>query len=391
MAFLNRPLYLTRIAKALKTHSVVALLGPRQCGKTTLARTFLEKGQADGKVSFFDLEDPADLAILENPKLALEPLNGIIVIDEIQRVPELFQVLRVLVDQPQSNRKFLILGSASRDLIHQSSETLAGRIAYIEITPFSLNEVSDLNKLWLRGGYPKSYLADSEEDSAFWRQQYVSTFLERDIPNLGIHIAAPTLRRFWMMIAHYHGQTFNASEISRSLGIADTTARHYLDILTGAFMVRQLTPWFANLKKRQVKATKLYFRDSGLFHTLSGIESEEQLRHFPKVGASWEGFALEQVIRVHSAEPEECYFWAIHGQAELDLLILKGGRRLGFEFKYKDAPRMTTSMKAALESLELDSLTIVYPGKKNYALGDKVQVRGTSLFHENSVLNTEFS
>lgn len=368
--------YISRISNAFKTHSVVALLGPRQCGKTTLSREYIKIKGLEDKVHTFDLEDPTDLVILEQPKTALEPLTGTIIIDEIQRSPELFPLIRVLVDQPQSKKNFLILGSASRDLIRQSSETLAGRIAYIELTPFSAHEVDHLETLWLRGGFPNAYLAPSIDDTLFWRQQYISTFLERDIPNLGIHIPPVALRRFWTMLAHYHGQTFNSSEIGKSLGVADTTARHYLDILTGAFMVRQLQPWVANIKKRQVKAPKIYFRDSGLFHTLIGITDHLSLMHHPKLGASWEGFALEQVLRFHQAEPEESFFWAVHNQAELDLLIVKNGYRKGFEFKYGDAPRMTATMNMIIETLELDSLQIIYPGKKEYALSEKIQVRG---------------
>lgn len=374
--FINRPSYISQIEKAFRTHSVVAILGPRQCGKTTLSRNYIEIKKLENKVHFFDLEDPADLSVLENPKTALEPLDGIIIIDEIQRIPNLFPVIRVLVDQPHSKRKFLILGSASRDLIRQSSETLAGRIAYIELAPFSLNEVDDQEKLWLRGGFPNSYLASSIDDSVYWRKAYVSTFLERDIPNLGIRIPPQTLRRFWTMLAHYHGQTFNASEIGKSLGVSDTTSRHYLDILTGSFMVRQLLPWTVNIKKRQVKTPKIYFRDSGIFHTLSGITDRKSLLHHPKLGASWEGFALEEVIRFYQAEPEECYFWGVHNQAELDLLVVKNGYMKGFEFKYGDSPRITQSMEIALETLKLDSLQIIYPGKKDYLLGDKIRVNG---------------
>jgi predicted AAA+ superfamily ATPase len=354
----------------------VAILGPRQCGKTTLSRKYVKSKKLEGKAHIFDLEDPADLAILENPKTALEPLNGLIIIDEIQRVPELFPVVRVLVDQPNSKRKFLILGSASRDLIQQSSETLAGRIAYIELTPFSMNEVADFEKLWLRGGFPNSFLAKSLDDSVYWREQYIATFLERDLPNLGIRIPPIALRRFWTMLAHYHGQYFNASEIGKSLGVADTTTRHYLDILAGAFMIRQLLPWSTNAKKRQIKTPKIYFRDSGLYHTLCNITDRKSLMHHPKLGASWEGFALEEIIRLHQAEPQECYFWGIHNQAELDLLIIKGGKRRGFEFKYSDAPHVTNSMQTALEMLQLDSLQIIYPGKKDYSLGKKIHVLG---------------
>lgn len=374
MTFLKRSTYYTFIDRAFRTHSVTAILGPRQCGKTTLAHAYIQESVWKNRVHFFDLEDPEDLAALANPKTTLEPLTGLIVIDEIQRIPDLFPVIRVLVDQTEVDRKFLILGSASRDLIRQSSETLAGRIAYMELNPLSLHEVDDLTKLWLQGGFPTSYLA-ALEDSIYWRKQYILTFLERDIPALGIHIPAPSLRRFWTMLAHYHGQAFNASEIGQSLGIADTTARHYLDILIGSFMIRQLPPWHTNTKKRQIKTPKIYFRDSGIFHSLSSITDYDSLIHHPKLGASWEGFALEQVIRCHNAEPQECFFWGVHEQAEIDLLIVKDGKTTGFEFKYRDSPQITPSMKIAKEILQLDSLQVVYPGKKSFPLGEGIFVQ----------------
>lgn len=374
--FMQRPIFVERIDRAFRTHSVVAILGPRQCGKTTLARLYVEGKRREVSVHRFDLEDPADLAALENPKTVLDPLRGLIILDEIQRIPDLFPLIRVLVDQPEVDRRFLILGSASRELIRQSSETLAGRIAYMELTPFSLFEVDDSQKLWLRGGFPNSFLAQSIDDSVYWRKQYIKTFLERDIPNLGINVAPVTLRRFWAMLAHYHGQTFNASEIGKSLGITDTTVRHYLDILTGTLMVRQLSPWLANIKKRQMKTPKIYFRDSGIYHTLSDIIDHESLLRYPRLGSSWEGFALEEVIRKYQAEPEECFFWGIHSQAELDLLMIKNGKRMGFEFKYSDAPRLSKSMKIAMETLALDSLKVIYPGDRDYQLEENMFVTG---------------
>lgn len=371
---MERAHFLKQIQHAFRSHPIVALLGPRQCGKTTLSRAFAKNIGSEEKVHFFDLEDPTDLALFDNPKLALEPLEGLIVLDEIQRRPELFPLLRVLVDRHKDRQQFLILGSASRDLIRQSSETLAGRIAYLELTPFTMLEVDDRQKLWLRGGFPNSYLARSVRDSVFWRKQYISTFLERDIPNLGLRISPVALRRFWVMLAHYHGQQFNASELGGSLGISDTTVRHYLDILTGTLMVRQLIPWLVNIKKRQVKTPKIYFRDSGIFHTLSDITDFRSLQRHPKLGASWEGFALEETIRRFGAGPEECFFWGLHGQAELDLLIQKNGKSFGFEFKYHDAPKLTRSMEVALDYLELDQLTVIYPGSKAYALTEHVRV-----------------
>lgn len=377
MSMINREYFVNELSKAFNIHPVIALLGPRQCGKTTLAKQYasLKQKKSIPAVYYFDLEDPDDLAKLDTPKLALEHLLGLILIDEIQRKPELFPLLRVLVDQ-HKKRTFLILGSASRDLIKQSSETLAGRIRYIEITPFSYGEVNDLNNLWFRGGFPNSYLAKNDQTSHDWRMAYITTFLERDIPNLGIQIPARTLRRFWIMLAHYHGGIFNASEIGTSLGIAHTTVRRYLDILTGTFMVRELTPWIENISKRQIKSPKIYFRDSGIFHSLLGIYDQHALQNHPKLGASWEGFALEAIIQVHHAESEECYFWGIHSHAELDLLILKNGKRLGFEFKYSDAPRLTTSMQLAQDTLHLDQLTVIYPGNSSYHLTSTINVVG---------------
>ncbi|HEV2613260.1 MAG TPA: ATP-binding protein [Gammaproteobacteria bacterium] len=371
--------YSQQITKAYRTHPVVALLGPRQCGKTTLAKQYIKQHKELGEIHYFDLEDPTDLAKLDNPMLAFSSLEGLIVIDEIQRRPELFPVLRVLVDEKKAKR-FLILGSASRELIQQSSETLAGRIAYIELMPFSFPETHDLEKLWIRGGFPLSYLGKTLEDSIEWRKFYIQTFLEQDIPALGIQIPPQALRRFWMMLAHYHGNIFNASEIGRSLGIADTTVRRYLDILTYTFMVRQLQPWFENINKRQVKSPKIYFRDSGIFHSLIDATDPKLLHRHPKLGASWEGLVVEEIIRKHHAEPGECYFWGVHSQAELDLLIFKNGKRLGFEIKYADAPKLSKSMITAYETLHLDELKVIYPGKKDYKLSENIEVCGAEHF-----------
>jgi len=373
---MDRPAYIEKIRRQFDVHPVVALLGPRQCGKTTLARMFAE--QIGEPVVRFDLEDPTDLAALEQPKLALQSLRGLVVIDEIQRLPDLFPILRVLVDRPDNALRLLILGSASRDLIRQSSETLAGRIGHIELTPFSIAEIgsSALDKLWLRGGFPKSYLAGSEAASFQWRKDYVATFLERDLPQLGIAIPPAMLRRFWMMLAHYHGQVVNFSELGRSFGAADTTVHRYLDILAATFMVRQLHPWHANVAKRQVKAPKLYFRDSGLFHFLLGIANRDALQHHPKLGPSWEGFAIEQIIRMHGAAPEEAYFWASHGGAEVDLLIVQGDAPIGYEIKYTERPRTSRSMHAAIETLGLKELRVVYPGAKSFPLSDNIRAIG---------------
>ena len=370
---MKRRAFEKKIQEAFQVTPAVAILGPRQCGKTTLAGIF---GDHTGQeVNRFDLEDPVDLARLENPLLTLEKLSGLIVIDEIQRIPDFFPVLRVLIDR-KLPQKYLILGSASGELVRQSSESLAGRLSYIELTPFDLSEVGVENseKHLIRGGFPLSYLAENDKLSYRWRESYIRTFLERDIPALGIRVSALQLRRFWMMLAHFHGQIVNFSDLGRSLDINDTTARSYLDILTGTLMIRELSPWFENIGKRQVKRPKIYFRDSGIFHSLLGIQTIEELESNPKLGASWEGYALEETIRSLDARPEECFFWGIHAQAELDLLVLKDGKKLGFEFKYSDAPTLSPSMKKSIEMLSLDSLTVVYPGDRKYELAENVRV-----------------
>ncbi|HLJ31450.1 MAG TPA: ATP-binding protein [Candidatus Babeliales bacterium] len=398
---MKREKYLDAITAQFRIHEVCALLGPRQVGKTTLAKMYVEK-HFHNNAHFFDLENPADLERLENPMLALQSVSEqLIVIDEIQLRPNLFPILRVLVDATRTpldeknthtsdkrKKKFLILGSASRELIRQSSETLAGRIGYIELPPFSLSEVQDTNRLWLRGGFPNSYLASNEHDSFIWRQNYIKTFLEQDIPNLGFDIPAVQMRRFWLMLVHYHGQTFNASEIGRSLGVSDHTVRKYLDILAGTFMIRELLPWFENLHKRQVKSPKIYFRDSGILYALMGLSTKEELYHHPRLGAFWEGFALEEVIAMFNAAPEECYFWATQANAELDLLIIKNGERIGFEVKYSDAPKVTKSMRIALTDLNLDHLIVVYPGKQSYPLDTNITAYGLeAISHNEKVKN----
>ncbi len=308
--------------------------------------------------------------------LALRPLSGLIVIDEIQRKPELFPILRVLIDDPQVNQRYLILGSASRELIKQSSESLAGRIAYIELTPFSYGETHTIKKLWERGGFPLSYLAETEQDSFDWRAFYIRTFLEQDIPNLGFKIAPEALRRFWTMLAHYHGNIFNASELGRSFGTSDTTIRRYLDLLTGTFMVRQLQPWYENIKKRQVKAPKIYVRDSGILHSILNLRTRDELLRYPKLGASWEGFALEEVIRAHQVRHQDCYFWSTYSGAEVDLLIHQQGKFIAFEFKFSDAPKITKSMHHVLQDLPIDHLHVIYPGNRNYPLSEEISVEG---------------
>jgi len=365
--------FIKQIEVLFRSHPIVCLLGPRQCGKTTLSKMYSNHLK---KVYVFDLENPQDLESLQNPMLALSNLRGLIILDEIQRKPDLFPILRVLIDKQNTKQKFLLLGSASPDLMRYSSESLAGRIAYLELTPFNFKETHHLEQLWIRGGFPKSYLSKNLKDSILWRKNYISTFLEKDIPALGIKIPSLTLRRFWTMLSHYHGSIFNASELGRSLGIAHTTIRHYLDILSGVFMVRQLQPWLTNLKKRQIKAPKIYFRDTGILHTLLSIENLKDLKMNPKLGASWEGLAVEEIIRYHHAELGDCYFWGTHSGAEIDLLIKTKGHFIGFEFKYADAPKLTKSMQVALNDLGLKELCVIYPGDKEYLLTKNIKVIG---------------
>ena len=366
---IDRKELLAEIDQALGRRQIVLLSGPRQCGKTTLARQFVE----EDSVNYFDLEDPVSLARLEQPMTALRPLQGLVVIDEIQRRPDLFPALRVLADRSDHPARFLILGSASGDLLRQSSESLAGRVERITIGGLSLRELGREaeQRLWLRGGFPLAYLAASETDSVVWRKQFIQSLLERDFPQWGVRVATTALQRFWSMLAHYHGQTWNASEPARALGISGNTARHYLDLLTDALMIRQLQPYHANLRKRQVKSPKLYVRDSGLCHHLLGIDSAKALLEHPKIGASWEGFVIEQILL---NEPhDEAWFWATHQGAEIDLVLKRGGSLLGIECKRADAPRMTPSIRSALEDLGLERVVVVYPGTRRYTISDRVE------------------
>jgi predicted AAA+ superfamily ATPase len=365
-----RALDVKLVRAALKRSRIVALLGPRQSGKTTLAREFLS---ADS-LNYFDLEDPASLARLDEPATALRPLKKLVVIDEIQRRPDLFPLLRVLADRRPLPARFLILGSASPELLRQSSETLAGRLETVTLDGFRLADLGGtrLAQHWLRGGFPLSVTARTESDSAAWRRQFLQTFLERDIPQLGILIPATALRRFWSMLAHYHGQTWNAAELARALGVNESTVRRYLDLMTGVFMVRQLPPWHENLGKRQVKSPKVYVRDSGLLHSLLGITSRKDLELHPKIGASWEGYAIEEILKAF--RPDDAYTWATHQGAELDLLLFKNGRRIGIECKRADAPRLTPSMRIAFGDLKLDALYVAYPGTRRYSLSDRIDV-----------------
>ena len=360
--------YLNRLRIAIGRSPVTALLGPRQCGKTTLARQLVEQQQS----TFFDIESLPDRRRLQNPGLMLGSLTGLVVLDEIQEMPGLIQVLRVLVDRSENRAHFLILGSASPEVIKSASETLAGRIEFIELQGFDLSETGadTWDTLWLRGGFPRSFLSNSEKDSLAWREGFIRTFLERDIPQLGINIPAVTMRRFWTMLAHYHGQTWNGAEIGRSMGLSDKTVRSYLDILTGTFMIRQLQPWFENLGKRQVKSPKIYFRDSGLLHSLLDIPDRHILLGHPKVDASWEGFAIEQALQIlHS---NAVYFWGTHAGAEIDLVFHHQGRRYGMEVKFSEAPSLTPSMRIAVSELNLEQLWIVYPGNEVYPVTEKI-------------------
>lgn len=367
---IQRPTYINALEQAINRTPVTSLLGPRQCGKTTLARILEKKYNA----SFFDLESAQDLQRLQNPELILGSMEGLVIIDEIQEKPELFKTLRVLADIPERRTRFLILGSASPHIIKEASETLAGRTEFVELSGFNFMETDkdSIQDLWIRGGYPLSFLADSLEESTIWREAFIRTFLERDIPQLGFRIPVAAMRRFWTMLAHYHGQMLNASEIGRSLGVTDKTIKTYLDILSGTFMMRQLQPWHENLRKRQVKAPKIYFRDSGLLHHLLTVSDMHSLLGHPKLGASWEGFAMEQAMQI--LRPGEVYYWATYSGAELDLMFLKGGKKYGIEFKFNEAPKITRSMRVACEDLKLEHLWIIYPGEHFYPVEENISV-----------------
>jgi predicted AAA+ superfamily ATPase len=372
MRYLRRPRRLRLIRRRLRQYPVVGLLGARQVGKSTLAR---ELAGRSGRVTYYDLEDPRDLARLADPMASLGGRRGLVVLDEIQRRPELFPSLRVLADRRPLPARFLVLGRASPELLRQTSESLAGRVAFEQLGGFALDEAGagQLQKLWQRGGFPPAYLARSDRQSAEWRRHFVRTFVERDVPQLGVAVSAATLERFWSMLAHYHGQVWNASEFARAFGTSEASVRRYLDLLVATFVVRRLAPWSQNLGKRQVKSPKVYLSDSGLLHTLLDIETPRDLERHPKVGASWEGFGIAQVVERLEARPEECFFWATHAGAELDLLVVRGRRRLGFEFKLTTAPQVTRSMHVAIQDLGLGSLDVVHAGGDTFALGPRVR------------------
>jgi uncharacterized protein len=370
---IDRDLHARQITGLLKRFPVVAILGARQVGKTTLAASIAPT--LSNHISRFDLESPSDLARLADPMLALQEPRGLIVLDEVQRRPDLFPVLRVLADRKPVRTRFLVLGSAAPDLLRQSSESLAGRIAYYELPGLAVREVGfeHADRLWVRGGFPKAFLARSDRESMEWRQSFIRTFLERDLPALGVNVATDTIRRFWTMLAHHHAQLWNASEIGRSFGVADTTVRNYLGKLTDALVVRQLKPWYENLGKRQVKSPKIFIRDSGLLHALLNLPTKRDIEGHPKLGASWEGFIIDQLVQHLGVYPEETYHWRTHQGAELDLLVVRGGLRLGFEVKRTVAPTLTPSMRSAMRDLKLKSLTVVHAGDQTFPLSKQVQ------------------
>ena len=366
-----RTAHLRRLKLLLREFPVVALLGARQVGKSTLARHLA--AQHRGAATWFDLEDPIDLARLADPGLELRPLRGLVVLDEVQRLPEVFPLLRVLADRPRTPARFLVLGSASPKLLRQTSETLAGRLAFHELDGFGLREAGDLERLWLRGGFPLSYLARSEAASRRWRDGFIRTFLEQDLGELGSLLPSTTLRRFWTMLAHWHGQRWNGTEFGRAFGISHTAVQRYLDLLTSVFAVGQLQPWHENVGKRQVRSPKVYVGDSGILHALLQLTGREEVASHPKVGASWEGFIVQQIIHLLGVQPDQCFHWATHSGAELDLLVTASGRRYGFEAKRAEAPRLTRSMRSALETLRLERLDVVHAGTERYPLAPNIR------------------
>jgi uncharacterized protein len=369
MSDLNRPVIYKNIEESLRQNKVTALIGPRQIGKTTLAKIFCKKRK---DVHFFDLEDPTDFDLLQNAKLTLGPLEGTIVIDEVQRRPEIFTYLRVKADSMKKSSRLLLLGSSSRDLIEKASESLAGRIHYIEVPGFSLQEVEDQDRLFLRGTFPKSFTCRSLDDSYAWRKSYAQSYIERDLRGLGIDLPPQSIRRMLEMLSGYHGQIFNSSEIGKSLGFSHTTARKYLDVLVGTFLIRELKPWHESILQRQVKQSKIYFRDVGLVNYFMGLKTAQEVSRNPRLGSLWEGFAMEETIKAINAEPEDLYFWALHQGGELDLFWKFGSKRIGFEFKYADSPKITNSIKKSFDFLKLDQLYIIYPGSKEAILAEGI-------------------
>jgi predicted AAA+ superfamily ATPase len=369
---LERSGHLAALRRLLRQFPVVGLIGARQVGKSTLARALA--GKPAERANYFDLEDPRARARLEPPTLALAGLKGLVVLDEIQHRPELFPVLRVLADRPRRPARFLVLGSASPPLLRQSSETLAGRIAYHELSGFNLSEVGvpSLDRLWLRGGFPLSFTAKTEEASLLWRRQFIATFFEREILDLELRLSPSTIGRFWNMLAHYHGQTWNAAELARAFGVSEKTVRSYLDFLVATFVAFRLPPWHENVGKREVKAPKVYLSDSGMLHAMLGLRTRDDLLGHPKRGASWEGFAISQVMSRLGTHPRECFFWGVHSGAELDLLVVRGRLRLGFEVKHTDSPEFTPSMRSAVDNLRLSHLYVIHAGDETFPMKPNV-------------------
>jgi len=382
MFMIPRKTEISILLEALSTYPAVGIVGARQVGKTTLAKMLAQKWQ--GRTHHFDLEDSEDLARLSDPMLALKELGGLIILDEVQRLPEIYPVLRVLIDKQKGSRRFLILGSASPELLQQSSESLAGRIKYHRLSGLGLDEISpkQAEQLWVRGGFPSSFLSGTDKTSLEWRKAFISTFLERDLPQLGVNVSSARMRRFWNMLAHYHGQIWNASEFARSFGVADTTVRHYLDRLTDALVVRQVQPWHENLSKRQVKSPKVYICDSGLVHALLNLPSLHDNEGHPKSGATWEGFVIEQLIRLLKADDSEYFHWATHAGAELDFLHVRGLTKTGFEIKKTVAPKLTKSLRIALQDLQLERLYVIHAGEHSYPLAEKIKAIPASGIHK---------
>ncbi len=370
--YMDRNSYLNDIKYAFEVHPIVAILGPRQVGKTTLAQNYAKEHGVNFLTNYFDLESLQDFSPLNSPEATLSLLKGLIVIDEVQLLPDLFPRLRVLIDKFSATQKYLLLGSASRELVQNSSESLAGRIQYIECFPFSYSEVKNIEVLWLRGGFPKAYLQSDDYKAFVWLENYIRSFLERDIPALGIRLPTMEIRRFWYMLAHYHGQELNYSDLAVSLSLSHTTLKRYIDLLSATLIIRQLQPWYQNIGKRQVKSPKLYFRDSGIFHQMLGINSLAQLIHNPKLGASFEGFVIEEIIKHYKIRPEDAFFWKVHSGAEIDLLLLYKGKKIGFEIKYSDKPILTNSLKVAAEILKLDQAFLIYRGEKTINLAPNI-------------------
>lgn len=370
---LPRTAHVRTVLSLLQRSPVVAILGARQVGKSTLAQQVVAKTRGPSRI--FDLEHDPDRSALADPSRTLGALRGLVVLDEVQNLPGVFRTLRVLADRPRRPARFLVLGSASESLLRQSSESLAGRIAFHDLGPLALDEVGPgtLDALWLRGGFPLSFLAPDDAESLRWRRDFVRTFVQRDLPQLGVTIPSATMARFWSMLAHVHGQVWNGSKLASAFGVAHTTVRRWLDLLCATFVVRTLPPWHENLAKRQVKSPKVYVADSGLVHALHDIADADALEGHPIVGATWESFGIETVVRRLGARRDQCYFWGTHQGAELDLLVVAGRRRLGFDFKRTSAPAVTASMRIALSDLRLERLDVIHAGTMEFRMDERIR------------------